>query len=340
MPRIRRRKLFEYSSHADGDLKAIISNGGLAMTKGGWANIFVVSMFVVMLGSFAIPGKAMFQDSSVKNDSLYQKIQTYSKEHEIKPIDAKIDRVWKAVPGYNGLRVDVAASYKKMKKAGEFDENKLVYEEVPPNVHLDDLDPQPIFRGNPEKSMISLLINVAWGDEYIPPILKILNDHQVKATFFFDGSWTKKNPDMALMIYKEGHEIGNHAFSHPDLQQRSRTETLEEIKKTNDVIFETLKIQPKWFGPPSGSFNQQTVDVAHELKMKTILWTVDTVDWKKPSPTDMVRQVVSKVEKGSMILMHPTDPVAQGLGYMITDIKAKGFQLGTVSDLMSEERID
>jgi probable sporulation protein (polysaccharide deacetylase family) len=310
------------------------------MIKNGWPNILLVIMFIVVLGSFAIPCNAMFQDSNVKNDALYQEIQSYSKGHEIKPIDAKIDRVWKAMPGYNGLRVDVTASYEKMKAAGEFDETKLIYEEIPPNVHLDDLDPHPIFRGNPEKPMVSLLINVAWGNEYIPPILKILNDQEVKATFFFDGSWTKKNPDLALMIFKEGHEIGNHAYSHPDLQQRSRTETMEEIKKTNDVIFETLKIQPKWFGPPSGSFNQQTVDVAHELNMKTILWTVDTVDWKKPSPSEMVRRVIGKVESGSMILMHPTDPVAQGLGSMIADIKAKGYQLGTVSELMSEKRVD
>lgn len=310
------------------------------MTKGGWLYILLAGIFVVGVGSYTIPSKAMSQSSSEKNDALYQKIQSYSEEHEVKPIDAKIDRVWKAMPGYNGLRINVTASYKKMKAVGKFDETKLVYEEVPPNVHLDDLDPQPIFKGNPEKSMVSLLINVAWGNEYIPPILKILNDHEVKATFFFDGSWTKKNPDLALMIYKEGHEIGNHAYSHPDLQQRSRTETMEEIKKTNDVIFETLNIQPKWFGPPSGSFNRQTVDVAHELNMKTILWTVDTVDWKKPSPSEMVRRVVTKVENGSMILMHPTDPVARGLGTMIADIKAKGLQLGTVSDLMSEKRID
>ena len=85
-----------------------------------------------------------------------------------------------------------------------------------------DLDPQPIYRGNPEKPMVALLINVAWGNEYIPKILKTLNDHEAKATFFLDGSWGKKNPDLALMIYEEGHEIGNHAYSHPDLKQRSK----------------------------------------------------------------------------------------------------------------------
>ncbi|WP_432360954.1 polysaccharide deacetylase family protein [Sporosarcina sp. UB5] len=307
-------------------------------------NIFLIFVFILSLGSYANLSNAKFQDSlmknEVKNEALYQKIKSYSEQHEIKPIDAKVDTVWKAIPGYNGLRVDVKASYEKMKRTGTFDESKLVFKEVPPAVHLDDLEPNPIYRGNPEKPMVSLLINVAWGNEFIQPILNILKEHEVKATFFFDGSWTKKNPDLAIMIYKEGHEIGNHAYSHPDLQKRSRAETMEEIKKTNEVIVETLSVQPKWFGPPSGSFNQQTVDVAHELNMKTILWTVDTVDWKKPDPSEMVRRVVSKVENGSMILMHPTDPVAKGLATMITDIKAKGLQLGTVSDLMSEKRID
>ncbi|MFS0690347.1 polysaccharide deacetylase family protein [Sporosarcina sp. 179-K 8C2 HS] len=306
--------------------------------------LLLVGTFLVTLVGFTIPSTAMFHDStmksSVKNEALYQEINSYSEQHEVKPIDAKVDTVWKAMPGYNGLRVDVKASYEKMKKAGKFDETKLVFEEVPPAVHLDDLEPQPIFRGNPEKPMVSLNINVAWGNEFIPPILKILDEHQVKATFFFDGSWVKKNPDLALMIHKNGHEIGNHAYSHPDLQKRSRAETMEEISKTNDVIEETIGFKPKWFAPPSGSFNQQTVDVADELDMKTILWTVDTVDWRKPEPTEMVRRVVSKVENGSMILMHPTEPVARGLGAMITEIKAKGLQLGTVSELMSEKRID
>ncbi|MFJ8064522.1 polysaccharide deacetylase family protein [Psychrobacillus sp. NPDC096426] len=297
--------------------------------------IMFTSLFLLLFGNFII-----LTSAESNKDNLYQEIQDYSKQHDIKPINAKVDRVWKAIPGYNGLSVDIKASYEKMKKEGVFNTNKIVYKEISPNIHLDDLDPQPIYRGNPEKPMVTLLINVAWGNEYIPTILKTLNTHQVKATFFFDGSWVKKNPDLAKMISQEGHEIGNHAYSHPDLNQRSRIETIEEIKKTNDVIQTTLGIKPKWFAPPSGSFNQETINVAHELEMKTILWTVDTVDWKKPSPSEMVTRVASKIENGSMILMHPTQPVAEGLDSMISTIKAKGYQLGTVSDLMSEKRID
>ncbi|MEK3886192.1 polysaccharide deacetylase family protein [Bacillus sp. FSL K6-3431] len=282
---------------------------------------------------------AISASSKTNKDSLYMEIKTYSEQHKIEPVDAKVDSVWKAIPGYNGLEVNLKASYKKMKASGEFDIKKVVYRQISPTVHLKDLEPQPIYRGNPQKPMVSLLINVAWGNEYIPTILKTLNDHQVKATFFFDGSWVKKNPDLALMIDKEGHEIGNHAYSHPDLQRRSKADTLEEIKKTSDIIEATLGKKTKWFAPPSGSFNQTTIQVAHDLNMKTILWTVDTVDWKKPETSEMVRRVVSKVENGSMVLMHPTKPVAEGLDAMISDIKEKGLQLGTVSDLMSEKRV-
>ncbi|WP_237262382.1 polysaccharide deacetylase family protein [Sporosarcina ureae] len=256
-------------------------------------------------------------------------------------MDAKVDRVWKAIPGYNGLEVDLEASYKKMKAAGKFDESKVVYKETTPSVHLKDLDPHPIFKGNPDKPMVSFLINVAWGNEYIPEILDVLKKHKTKASFFFDGSWVSKNPDLAKLIHSEGHEIGNHAYSHPDLQQKSEAETTEELKKTNDVIKKTLGIpSPKWFGPPSGSFNQQTVETASQLGMHTVLWTVDTVDWKKPATHEMVNRVVSQVENGSMVLMHPTKPVAEGIEDMITQITEKGFRLGTVSELMSEKRIN
>ena len=164
-------------------------------------------------------------------DDLYRKIQAYSDQHKFKPIDVKVDRVWKAIPGYNGLSVNIKASYKKMKANGEFDEKKVVYKEIPPNVHLEDLSPEPIYRGNPQKPMVALLINVAWGNEYIPEILKVLNNHQTKATFFFDGSWVEKNPDLAKTIKEGGHEIGNHAYSHPDLKQRSEAETTVGIEK-------------------------------------------------------------------------------------------------------------
>ncbi|MFC7392596.1 polysaccharide deacetylase family protein [Scopulibacillus cellulosilyticus] len=293
----------------------------------------------VFFSSESIPAAAPVISTKNVDQPLIKKIEAFAKTHEIKPVDAAVDRVWKATPGYNGLAVDINASYQKMKAKHKFNKDDVVYKEVPPKKKLNDLPPSPIYRGNPQKPMVALLINVAWGNEYLPKILKVLNKYDIKATFFLDGSWVKKYPDLAMMISEEGHEIGNHAYSHPDLKQSSKQETYKELKKTNDVIEATLDVKPKWFAPPSGSFTQQTVDVAHKLDMKTILWTVDTVDWKKPPTMEMVRRVVPKTTAGTMILMHPTKPVAEGLEQMINGIEEKGYRFGTVSELMSEKRI-
>lgn len=295
--------------------------------------IFIITSFIFVCSSSAAASK-------FKNKELYNEIKAYEEKIEEPPVDAIIDRVWKAIPGYNGVTVNIEVSYKRMERSGMFDPNQVVYEEVAPHVHLDDHNPEPIYRGNPQKPMATFLINVAWGNEYIPIIINTLREHDVKATFFLDGSWVKKNSYIARQIHNAGHEIGNHAYSHPDLSKKSEAETREELSRTNEVIKETLDIHPKWFAPPSGDFNEMTVRVANELNMKTILWTVDTVDWKKPKPAEMVQKVVNNTENGTMILMHPTKPVAEGLSNMIDKIKEKGLKLGSVSDLLSEKRID
>ncbi|GAE36079.1 polysaccharide deacetylase family protein [Halalkalibacter akibai] len=274
-----------------------------------------------------------------EQDSLYEEIVARAESYTEPAIDARIDKVWKAVPGYNGLEVDVEASYDKMKKLEDFEESRLVFKETSPHVHLADLPPSPIYKGNEQKPMVTFLINVAWGNEYLPDMLKTLKKHELHTTFFLDGSWVKNNPNLATMLKEEGHEIGNHAYSHPDMSKLTVGRIDEEIQKTNSVIEATIGVTPEWFAPPSGSFNQTVVDQAHKHGMRTVLWSVDTVDWRKPDPTEMVNRVVSKVHNGAMILMHPTEPTAKGLEDLINGVHEKGYRIGTVSDVLSEERV-
>ncbi|RBW69891.1 polysaccharide deacetylase family protein [Bacillus taeanensis] len=277
--------------------------------------------------------------ASKVTDSLYEEIKEKASQYEEAPQNAVIDRVWKAIPGYNGLKVDIEASYKKMKDLKEFNEKKLVFKEVKPEITLNDLKPAPIYKGNPKKRMVTLQVNVAWGNEYLPQILKTMRKYDVKATFFLDGSWVKKNPSLAKMIVEEGHEIGNHAYTHPDLNKLSQGKVREELLKTNQVIEAAIDQKPKWFAPPSGSYNQQVVEIADNLNMKTVLWSVDTVDWMKPNPEEMAYRVLQKVHPGAMILMHPTAQTAQAIERIIIGIKEKGYQIGILSELLNEKRI-
>jgi peptidoglycan-N-acetylglucosamine deacetylase len=272
-------------------------------------------------------------------DSLYQSIIKNASTYEVPPSNAKVDPVWKAIPGYNGLKIDINASYRKMKSKGIFNEEKLVFKQTRPAVHLKDLPPAPIYKGHPDKPMVSLIINVAWGNEYLSKMLATLKRHNVSATFFLEGNWVKKNPDLAKLIVTAGHEVGNHSYTHPDMKQLTASKAREQIVRTNEVIEAATGVKCEWFAPPSGSYSDETVKVASELKMKTVMWTVDTIDWKKPTPEELLDRVLKKINNGSIVLMHPTEATAKSLDRLITLIEKKNLQIGTVTELVDEERI-
>jgi probable sporulation protein (polysaccharide deacetylase family) len=274
-----------------------------------------------------------------QQDPLYQSIIKNASTYEIPPSDAKIDRVWKAIPGYNGVTVNIEASYKNMRNTGIFDEKKLVFTQTKPKVHLNDLPPSPIYRGHPDKPMVSFIINVAWGNEYLSEMLATLKKHQVSVSFFLEGNWVKNNPDIAKMIVTAGHEVGNHSYTHPDMKRLTAAQTREQMIKTNEVIEAATGKKSNWFAPPSGSYREETINIAAELNMKTVMWTVDTIDWQKPSPEALINRVISKIDNGAMVLMHPTESTAKSLDRLITLIKKRNLQISTVSDLMNEERI-
>lgn len=272
-------------------------------------------------------------------NSLMSEIEMKAIEYEVEPSDARKDPVWKVVPGYNGLKVDIKRSYSKMEKEGKFDPEKLVFKQVPPQVHLEDLPPMAIYKGHPEKPMVSFIINVAWGNEYLTGMLATLKKHNVTASFFLEGRWVKNNPSMAKMIADAGHEIGNHSFTHPNMKQLTAPKINEEIRRTNEVIEAVTGVQTKWFAPPSGSYKDEVVEIAAAHKLGTVMWSVDTIDWQKPTPDKLISRVMGKIHNGAMILMHPTESTAVSLDQLITQIKAKDLQIGTVSDLLSENRI-
>lgn len=277
---------------------------------------------------------------SSSTDPLLVEIQQKAQEYEIPPDDAKIDKVWKKMPGYNGLKVNIDASYDKMKQDGVFDPKKLVFEQVSPSVHLSDLPPAPVFRGHPEKPMVALTINVAWGNEYLSNILAILKEHQITATFFIEGRWAKENPDLVKMIAEGGHEIGNHSYSHPDMKMLSSEQIRKQLNDTNEIIKATTGSMPTLFAPPSGSYNDEVVRIAEHMKMQTIMWTIDTIDWKKPPAHTIIQRVTKQLHNGAIILAHPTESTEQAMDTLLTKIKEKGYRIGTVSNLLDEKRLN
>jgi probable sporulation protein (polysaccharide deacetylase family) len=299
-----------------------------------------VSQFLASLKyGNAKPASAVLTATLPERQRLLTIISVEAEKRKIDPVDARIDRVWKAIPGYNGIEVDVEKTLEAALLAPPTNTIQYVFKEIEPKIKLNDLGPYPIYRGNPNKKMISLMINVAWGNEYIDSILKTLNRENVKATFFLDGSWLNKNADIAKRIQAEGHEMSNHAYTHPDMSALSRQAQYNQISKTEALLKSALHVNNEWFAPPSGSFNQATVQIAAEQGLKTVLWTIDTVDWKKPPADSIIRKISMKLEPGALILMHPTSSTRDALAGIIATAKTKGYALGTVSETLSSKRI-
>ena len=194
----------------------------------------------------------------------------------------------------------------------------------------------PIYRGPTSEPRVALMVNVDWGDEFIPDMLDVFAHYGVTATWFPTGRWAKASPALAKSIAQAGHEIGNHGGWHGLASEMSRGETTRLIQEGEDLVLAATGQKPQIFAPPAGDFNQQTVSVAAELGYKTVLWTVDTVDWQRPAPTVIIDRIKGKVGNGALILMHPTKPTLEALPIILDYLAESGFQCVTVSELLAD----
>ena len=243
-----------------------------------------------------------------------------------KPIEPRVDAIWHLIPGYDGvMRVRTKSGRSRLQP-------------MQPRTDIRSLRAEPIYRGNPNKPMVYLIINVAWGDSYIPHILGSLRKHGARATFFLDGKWLASHMDTAKIILRAGHLLGNHGYTHRNMSTLTQEEQTQEIEKTNTLLRQTGTI-PTFFAPPSGDFAPSTLGVASMQGMFTVLWTIDTIDWWTSSADAILARVVPRLEPGSIILMHPTASAAAALDRLLDAIAQKHLQLGTAEDLVRSARV-
>ncbi len=238
------------------------------------------------------------------------------------------------IPEVIGQVVDVQGTVNALLEAPAKSKVDLVTVLILPSITSNHF--KPYYRGPTSDPTVALMINVDWGDEFIPGMLDVFAHYGVSATWFPTGRWVKVSPDLAKAISQAGHEIGNHGGWHGAASKMSRSEVARLIQEGEDAILVATGQRPQVFAPPSGDFNNDTVVVAAELGYKTILWTVDTVDWQKPAPTVIIDRVIGKVNNGALVLMHPTKPTLEALPVIIDHLINKGFRLVTVGELVAD----
>ncbi|WP_378952428.1 polysaccharide deacetylase family protein [Pelosinus sp. sgz500959] len=201
------------------------------------------------------------------------------------------------------------------------------------NTQLTD-KPQPIFHGNLAAPKIAFACNVFWGEEFLPKMLTTLDENNTKITFFIGGSWAKRFPDLVVELGNRGHELGNHTYSHPHPNTLSKDKNKEQILRAEQLVTELTQFKTTLYAPPYGEYNDIVLAAATELGYKTIMWTIDTIDWQRPPSDIIIDRVMKKINNGAIILIHPTESTAKALPELIKQLKSKGYTITTVSDIL------
>lgn len=164
-----------------------------------------------------------------------------------------------------------------------------------------------------------------------PIILDALKKERVKATFFVIGLKVAANKDSLLRMQKDGHEIGNHTWAHPNLTKLSQAQIEQQISQTQSAITDIGLPAPKLFRPPYEAFTKPMLAYVH---MPVILWNIDPKDWKENDPKNVAAIVNAQARSGGLIVMHDKAVTAAAIAQIIHDLKPK-FKFVTVTELLN-----
>jgi len=169
-----------------------------------------------------------------------------------------------------------------------------------------------------------------------PKLLDLLAAHHIKATFFVIGENVAEHSEIVARAAREGHEIANHSWSHPNLGKMSGDSVRSQLQRTDDAIQNATGKRPTLMRPPYGSITAREKRWIHdEFGYQIILWDVDPYDWKRPGPAVVRNRILKETQPGSIVLSHDIHPgTIEAMPSTFDALEAKGFKFVTVSELI------
>lgn len=195
----------------------------------------------------------------------------------------------------------------------------------------------PIYCVDRQDKKVAISFDAAWGNEQTQDLLNILEEKNVRATFFLVGEWVEKYPESVKAIAAKGHDVENHSDSHPYMTKLSTEQMQKEIEACNKRIIELTGKCPTLFRPPYGDYNNTVVKSVKSQNMYCIQWDIDSLDWKDPTPQQMVERITSKLTSGSIILMHNgAKNTPEALPLIIDAVRTLGYEFVPISEIIPE----
>lgn len=195
----------------------------------------------------------------------------------------------------------------------------------------------PIYSVQRDDKVLSISFDASWGADKTLSILDILDEHNVKTTFFLVGGWVDKYPDMVKEIAARGHEIGNHSDTHPHMSQLSESDIKDELRIMSDKVEKLTGVRPTLFRPPYGDYNNRVIEVARAEGYECVQWSIDSLDWKDRGTEDIIKQCTYRVDNGDIVLFHnDSNDIVNALPTVIKHYQGLGYTIIPVSELLLE----
>lgn len=156
----------------------------------------------------------------------------------------------------------------------------------------------------PSDSRVYLTFDDGPSPHTTPWLLEMLEEEGVKASFFLIGKEAERHPELVDAIYKAGHSIGNHSYSHVFMPYLKHKNIENEVARANHIIEEITSEQPKIFRPPFGLMCHRTAQVLLDRSMHPVYWSQAPEDWSIPGANRVIRRVLMKLHPGSLIVLH------------------------------------
>jgi peptidoglycan-N-acetylglucosamine deacetylase len=210
----------------------------------------------------------------------------------------------------------------------------------PPSVALKPQSPLPakvefIRSGPTQGNRVALTFDDGPTPGVTDRILDELKQRKLQATFFMIGQRIAAAPDLARRVLAEGHEVGNHTFTHPDLTKIPDRQADAEIQQTQDVMREIMNHRPLWFRPPYLAFRQNQAAMAESRGMRIAFCSVDSRDWAQPGEAEIVQKISAEASAGAILLCHDMHPqTANCTGQILDGLLERDFSFSTLTEFL------
>ena len=195
--------------------------------------------------------------------------------------------------------------------------------------------------GDPEEKVLYLTFDAGYENGCTEKILDTLQKHNVKAAFFLVGNYLQKNADLVRRMVAEGHVVGNHTMTHPDMSTISDKTAFQKELTGLETLFKEItgKELPKYYRPPQGIYSEENLKMAKELGYKTVFWSLAYKDWEndnQPGKDYALGKLIPRTHNGAVILLHSTSQTnAEVLDELLTQWKNLGYRFETIDQLFS-----